>query len=134
MPQKILFSCAENAGRSQMAEAFFNRFAQQNDLDWKADSAGTSPASKVNPAVIEVMREKGMDISQTKTKKMDISKMNDYAKIISFGCLVKCSLQGKTRSAMEQWNIEDPHGKTLDEVRKIRDEVEAKVSDLVKKI
>lgn len=134
MPKKILFACAENAGRSQMAEAFFNRFAEQNNLDWKADSSGTSPASKVNPAVVKIMREKGMDLSQTKTKKLDIAKMNDYAKIISFGCLVKCSLQLRNHSAMEQWNIDDPHGKTLDEVRRIRDEVEAKVIDLAKRI
>lgn len=129
---KILFVCAENAGRSQMAEAFFNHYAKEKNIDWSAESAGTSPTKDVNPDVVKVMSEIGFELSDNRTKIFKNEKAGGYAKIISFGCIVKSALPEDIRSRIEEWHIEDPHGKRLDEIRKIRDEIESRVIELVK--
>lgn len=129
--KKILFVCAENAGRSQMAEAFFNHYAKDKNLGWTAESAGTIPAKEVNPKVIEAMREKGIDLTSAKPKRFVPEKINEYEKVISFGCLVKVVFSPDIQSRIEEWHIDDPSDKSPEEVRKIRDEVENKVVNLI---
>ncbi len=131
-PIKILFVCVENAARSQMAEAF----AKQLGVD--AMSAGTLPAKEVNPTVVEVMREVGIDISGNKPKllTMDMIKWADV--VVTMGCSIEEVCPAPMLRAMKvkliEWNIPDPKGKPIGEVRRIRDMVRSKVEELINSI
>jgi protein-tyrosine-phosphatase len=125
---KLLFVCVENAGRSQMAEAFARR------KGFEAASAGTKPAPSVNPAVVEAMAEKMFNFS-LKTPKMLTMEMIDQADlVITMGCSVEevCPrpMLERMNKKLVDWNLEDPKGKPLPEVRKIRNEIEKRVADL----
>ncbi len=123
--KKVLFLCAENACRSQMAEAFYNSLARNST----AESAGTFPAKEVNPLAVEVMREAGLDISGKTPKKFHLSDIDNYQKIISFGCVARAAFPKP--EALEEWPIPDPAGKDLDFFRKIREEIRLRVEQLV---
>ncbi len=129
--KKVLFVCAENAGRSQMAEAFFNHYAQEKGLDWIAESAGTIPAEKVNQDVVEVMQEKNIDLTPKKPRLFVPEKISEYKKIISFGCLVKAAFSPEIQSRIEEWHIDDPRGKPIPEIKKIRNKVESGILNLI---
>ncbi len=132
--KKILFVCAENAGRSQMAEAFFNRYAQEKGLNWIAESYGTIPAKEVNPRIIEAMREKGIDLISAKPRRFVPEKIREYERVVSFGCLVKTAFNPDVQKRIEEWHIDDPSDKSLEEIKKIRDDVENKVVNLIKSL
>jgi arsenate reductase (thioredoxin) len=121
----VLFVCNHNAGRSQMAQAFFERDAPD---DVRAESAGSSPARHVWPEVVEAMREVGMDLSERKPQKLlrEMQLQADWA--ITMGCDDACPYVPTT---VEAWNIPDPAGRPLDEVRTIRDSIEAHVRELI---
>jgi protein-tyrosine-phosphatase len=123
-----LFVCVHNAGRSQMAEAF----AKRRGL--KAASAGTVPASSVNPVVVQAMDEKGIDISSNTPKLLTPEMIDQATLVFTMGCSVEevCPrpMLAKMQKKLVDWKIDDPKGKTLEEVRKIRDEVEGKVAAL----
>jgi arsenate reductase len=121
----VLFVCGENSARSQMAEAFFNHLARS----WRADSAGTLPGPAVNPLAVQVMAEKGVDISHATPKALDLSTLDDYERIISFGCIVKSVFPAAER--LEEWPLEDPVGGDAGFMRRIRDEIDTKIKDLV---
>lgn len=125
---KFLFVCIENAGRSKMAEAF------ARSIGLNASSAGTVPASEVNPTVVKVMDEVGIEISQSKPKYLDAQMIDEADRIILMGCSVEsvcpAVLLGKMKKKSEDWNLEDPKGKPIEEVRKIRDEIQARVRAL----
>lgn len=125
---KFLFVCIENAGRSKMAEAF------ARSIGLNASSAGTVPASEVNPTVVKVMEEVGIEISQAKPKYLDAQMIDEADRIILMGCSVEsvcpAVLLGKMKKKSEDWNLEDPKGKPIEEVRKIRDEIQARVRAL----
>ncbi|MEX0649788.1 MAG: arsenate reductase ArsC [Candidatus Andersenbacteria bacterium] len=127
--QKVIFICAENAGRSQMAEAFFNTLS--GNSGFTAESAGTTPASTINPVAIEVMGEKGMDISSQFPKQFDPDTAGEYERLISFGCLVKSAFSPAVQERIEDWIVEDPKDKELEEVRTIRDDIERRVKALL---
>ena len=129
--KKILFVCAENAGRSQMAEAFFNHYAKEKGLDWFAESAGTIPAKEINPEVAEAMKKRGINLTGKKPKLFVSEKINEYEKIISFGCLVKAAFSSEIQSRIEEWHIDDPRGKPIPEIRTIRDKVEGEILNLI---
>jgi arsenate reductase (thioredoxin) len=126
----ILFVCVENAGRSQMAEAF----ARKHGLT--ASSAGTVPASKVNPVVVQAMREKGIEISQTSPKMLTNELIDRASLVVTMGCSVEevCPrpMLAKMQKKLIDWNLSDPKGKPIEEVRRIRDDIEARVVDLSK--
>jgi len=124
----VLFICVHNSGRSQMAEAFFNQMAQGKA---KAISAGSQPADKVNPTVVEVMREEGIDISQNKPKKLSLKMMEGIAKAITMGCENACPF---TTAPTEDWELEDPKDKPIEQVRKIRDEIKTRVTQLIQEM
>jgi arsenate reductase (thioredoxin) len=132
--KKIIFICGENAGRSQMAEAFFNKISEEKNIDWLAESAGTYPAKDVNPIAVEAMGEEGINIRKNVPKLFDFSKIPVYDKIISFGCIVKSSLPEEAQRKLEEWHIEDPREKDINFVRKIRDEIKEMTTDLLKSI
>jgi arsenate reductase (thioredoxin) len=128
--KKILFVCVHNAGRSQMAEAFFNRMAKGKAMGF---SAGTQPADKVNPVVAAAMREAGIDISDQKPKLLTLELMDSADRVITMGC----GTEGTCPASFvptEDWQLDDPEGKPIERVRQIRDEVKAKVEGLIKEL
>ncbi len=121
----VLFVCNHNAGRSQMAQAFFERDAPD---DLRAQSAGSSPARGVWPEVVEVMREVGIDLSEHKPRKLlrEMQLHADWA--VTMGCDDACPYVPTT---VQAWSIPDPAGRPLDEVRAIRDSIEVHVRELI---
>jgi protein-tyrosine-phosphatase len=124
----ILFVCIENAGRSQMAEGFFNKSAPEG---YRALSAGTKPVSQINPVVIDVMKEIDIDISNQKSKEITEDMMRNSFKTVNMGCIDKESCPTLFLSNVLDWNLEDPKDKPIEKVREIRDEVEQRVKELV---
>ena len=124
----ILFVCVENAGRSQMAEAF----AKKHGMN--AQSAGTIPSTRINPTVVNVMRERGIDISSNQPKTLTPKLIRDATLVVTMGCSIEeaCPkpIIAKMQKKLVEWHIEDPKGKSLEEVRKIRDEIEHKIMEL----
>ena len=132
MIKTVVFVCIHNSGRSQMAEAFFNQMAQGKAL---ALSAGTRPGDKVNPTVVEAMREIGIDISGNKPKTMTLDMLSKADKMITMGCAADAlGLCPASFIETEDWALEDPEGKSLEQVRKIRDEIKQRVRTLVKEM
>ena len=128
----VVFVCVHNSGRSQMAEAFFNQMAQGKAI---AFSAGTQPGDKVQPVVVEAMKEIGIDISGNKTKMLTLEMIEKADKMITMGCGADAGgLCPAGFVETEDWALEDPKGKPLSEVRIIRDEIKRRVSDLLAKI
>lgn len=129
MSVTVLFVCVHNSGRSQMAAAFFNLMAKGKA---KAFSAGTKPADTVNPVVVEAMREVGIDISGNRPQMLTMDLVEKADRMITMGC-------GADAEAVcpagfletEDWALDDPHGKPIEEVRKIRDEVKRRVENLL---
>jgi arsenate reductase (thioredoxin) len=124
----ILFVCVENAGRSQMAEGFFNKNAPEG---YRAISAGTKPVSQINPLVIEVMKEVGIDISNQKSKEITEDMMRNSFKTVNMGCMVKESCPTLFLPNVLDWNLEDPKGKSVEKVTELRDEIDQRVKELV---
>jgi arsenate reductase (thioredoxin) len=123
----VLFVCLHNAGRSQMSQALFERAA---DGHHEARSAGTEPAERVHPNVVTVMQEKGFDLSDRTPRLLttDLARWADV--VITMGCGDACPvIPGKKYI---DWDLRDPSGLPLDEVRAIRDDIEGRVKKLVK--
>lgn len=126
----ILFVCIHNSGRSQMAGAFFNQMAKGKA---QAYSAGTQPADKVNPVVAEAMKEAGFDISQNKPKALTMEMVEKADKMITMGCGDDAAgLCPAKIIETEDWALEDPKEKSLEQVRQIRDEIKTKVTELLR--
>jgi arsenate reductase len=123
----VLFICVHNAGRSQMAEGFFTQMAKGKA---KAISAGSKPADRVNPAAVEAMQEGGIDISPNKPKLLTVEMMEGIDKVITMGCGEDASCPASWVET-EDWKLEDPAGKSIEQVRKIRDEIETRVKKLL---
>ena len=131
MTKDILFVCVENAGRSQMAEAFFRKFAEGR---FNVISAGTAPSAKVNPIVEQVMKEIGIDISSQLPKTISNSMIDNSFKTVNMGCMDKESCPALFVKDVIDWNIPDPKEKTIEDVRKIRDQIKSEVLSLIKSI
>jgi arsenate reductase len=128
-PEKtILFVCVENAGRSQIAEGFFNKYAPKG---YKGISAGTKPVSQINPIAVEAMKEVGVDISNQKSKDVTEEMMRNSFKTVNMVCMDKESCPTLFLSNVLDWNLEDPKGKSIEIVRKIRDEIDQRVKELL---
>jgi arsenate reductase len=121
----VLFVCTHNAGRSQMAQAFFEKYAPD---DVRAESAGQEPADAPWPEVVEAMREVGIDISNRKPKKIDLEMQLHADWAITLNCAAVCPY---VPGMVEDWDVEDPRGKPIEKVREIRDDVERRVIDLI---
>jgi len=126
----VLFVCVGNAGRSQMAEAFFNQAAGGKA---RAISAGTKPASAVDPRTLEVMRELGIDISAARPKALTVDMLEQADRVVTMGCGVE-GVCPASFVETEDWQLEDPKGKSLEEVRRIRDEIRARVTRLLGRV
>jgi arsenate reductase (thioredoxin) len=129
----VLFVCVENSGRSQMAEAFFRKYAPKG---YTALSAGTKPASDLNALAIQAMRELNIDISKQKPKIVTEDVIRSAAIRVNMGCVEKESCPTLFIHNLLDWNIQDPKGKPIEKVREIRDDIEQRVrqlaADLVK--
>jgi arsenate reductase len=122
----VLFVCLQNAGRSQMSQALFERAAGGRHT---AASAGTTPADAVHPEVVEVMRELGIELSDRKPQLLTRALAEHTDVIVTMGCSDQCPyIPGKRYI---DWDLPDPKGRPLDEVRAIRDEIERRVSRLI---
>jgi protein-tyrosine-phosphatase len=126
--KKILFVCVENAGRSQIAEAFANKYGKNKFV---VSSAGNKPADKVNPVVVEAMKEKGIDISMNKPKLLTFQMAQGADLIVTMGCNDQGICPGPFFQPTVDWKLEDPKGKTIKKVREIRDEIERRVQKLI---
>ena len=127
--KKILFICVENAGRSQMAEGFFRKYAPSG---YEPQSAGTKPIGAIIPLVITVMKEIGIDISNQKPKIISDSMIQQSSRTVNMGCIDKESCPALLVQNVLDWEIPDPKGKSLDDVRKIRDLIEKRILELCK--
>lgn len=128
--KKILFVCVENAGRSQMAEAFFRKHTSNK---FHVSSAGTKPSSSINPVVVEAMNEIGIDLQNNIPKSLTNEMLSD-AIAVNMGCMDKESCPALFVQDVLDWGIPDPKGKSIDEVRRIRDQIELKVIDFIKNL
>ena len=126
--RKVLFVCIENACRSQMAEAFFNKYAK-NSI---AYSAGSAPAKIINPRTVEVMREKGIDIANKKPTSFDSLLSENFDSMITIGCKDTCPITPKDKTI--KWDIEDPKGHSVQKYREIRDLIENKVKKFIEEL
>ena len=125
----IVFVCVENARRSQMAEGFANAFGQGR---LEVYSAGSSPSSQIDPLVIEVMKEKGIDLSGKRPKGLNDLPPVEMDYLVTMGCEETCP--AVLAKKIIEWEIPDPKGKPIDEVRRIRDMLEAKVKMLLEEV
>ena len=128
MKKKVLFVCVHNAGRSQMAEAFFNQMTKGKAT---AISAGTRPAIHMDKGVVKAMRELGIDISQQRPKALTLEMVEQADRVITMGCGVEETCPASFIPT-EDWELDDPEGRSLEDVRKIRDMIKARVETLVK--
>jgi len=129
--KKVLFVCVENAGRSQIAEAFARSYGAGK---LEAFSAGTMPSDSVNPSVVQAMLEKEIDLSKNKPKLINGDLLRDADRIIVMGCSAQGFCPAPLLKKVEDWDIEDPKGKSLEKVREIRDEIERRVKKLIDEI
>jgi arsenate reductase (thioredoxin) len=123
----VLFVCVHNAGRSRMAEALFNREA---DGRWTAASAGTQPADRPHPEVVEALAEIGIDLPKEPGRLLDPDLAESAGKLFSMGCNVEEACPALS-IPMEDWALEDPKGKPVEEVRAIRDDIHGRVRALL---
>jgi arsenate reductase (thioredoxin) len=126
---EVLFVCVHNAGRSQMAAALLVRLAEGRV---RVISAGSDPADRLNPAVVEAMKEAGIDISAERPKRLEDGMVRESDVVITMGCGDACPIYPGKR--YEDWELEDPSGKDLDTVRRIRDEIRERVEELVESL
>ena len=123
----VIFTCVHNAGRSQMAAAFFNELADRHRA--RAISAGTQPAANVHPVVIEAMKEAGIDLTGRRPQRLTPALAKDTVLLITMGCGDQCPhVPGLAR---DDWPLRDPKDRPLPEVRDIRNEVRSRVAALV---
>ena len=124
MTKNVLFVCVENAGRSQMAESFFKKFTKDR---FNVISAGTVPSKNLNPIVVQVMKEIGIDMTSQSPKTISNSMIDNSFKTVNMGCMDKESCPALFVKDVIEWNIQDPKEKTIEEVRKIRDQIKSEV-------
>ncbi len=124
---KVIFACVHNAGRSQMAAAWFNRLADPSKA--VAISAGTQPGPRVHPEVQKAMEELGIDLSNAKPQLLTDSLARDARLLVTMGCGEACPyVPGLSR---DDWPLEDPKGQAVERVREIRDDIKTRVQSLL---
>ena len=123
----VLFVCVHNAGRSQMAEGFFRKYAPKG---YATLSAGTKPVSEINPLAIHVMKELGIDISNQKSKDLTEDMIRNATTVVNMGCMDNNFCPTVYIPRVIDWGLEDPKDKSIEKVREIRDEIERRVKQL----
>jgi arsenate reductase len=123
----VIFACVHNAGRSQMAAAFFDRACDLARV--RAISAGTEPAARVHPEVVVVMREFGIDLSDAQPRLLTLDLARDARMLVTLGCGERCPVVPGLE--VLDWLLPDPKGQGVEAVRAIRDEVQRRVDALL---
>ena len=123
----VLFVCVHNAGRSQMAEGFFRKYAPKG---YATLSAGTMPVSEINALAIQVMKEVGIDISNQKSKDLTEDMIRNATTVVNMGCMDNNFCPTVYIPRVIDWGLEDPKDKPIEKVREIRDEIERRVKQL----
>jgi arsenate reductase len=123
----VIFACVHNAGRSQMAAAFFNRLADPGE--GRALSAGTAPGPRVHPEVLSAMLEEGVDLTGVSPRKLTPELAAGAQLLITMGCGDECPVVPGLRR--DDWPLPDPKGQPVERVRAIRDEIKARVLALI---
>jgi arsenate reductase len=123
----VIFACVHNAGRSQMAAAFFNELADPSKA--RALSAGTTPGDRVHPEVVAVMKEMAIDLSRARPRKLTAELAAEGQLLITMGCGDECPYVPGLRR--DDWPLDDPKGQPIERVRAIRDDIRARVEALV---
>jgi len=123
----VIFACVHNAGRSQMAAAFFNRLADPARA--RAFSAGTQPAERVHPEVVAAMREVGIDLSEARPARLTDESAAGAQLLVTMGCGESCPVVPGLRR--QDWNLPDPKGQPIERVRAIREDIHDRVERLV---
>lgn len=133
MMRRVLFACVHNTGRSQMAEAFFNRMADPTKA--RAVSGGTEPATEMNPVVIEIMREVGIDLVADghHPKLANLEELSEGDRAISMGCGVNLACPVRL-GQLADWTLADPKGQPIERVREIRDDILKRVEALIQEL
>jgi arsenate reductase len=126
--RKVIFACIHNAGRSQMAAAFFNQLADPTLAE--AVSAGTEPGLRVHPEVLTIMQEVGIDLSTATPQKLTQELADGASLLITMGCGDNCPYVPGLRR--DDWPLKDPKGLPAEEVRIIRDDIRGRVTELLK--
>jgi arsenate reductase len=123
----FIFACVHNAGRSQMSAAFFNQMVDPTLA--RGISAGTHPAERVHPVVVEAMREVGIDLAEAKPQKLTAELAQNAEMLITMGCGDECPyVPGLIR---DDWPLPDPKGQGIESVRQTRDEIKQRVAALI---
>jgi arsenate reductase (thioredoxin) len=125
---RVIFACVHNAGRSQMAAAFYNQLADRSKAE--AISAGTEPGLRVHPEVLAAMQEVGIDLSGAEPQKLTEELTGGAALLITMGCGDKCPYVPGLRR--DDWPLKDPKGLPMEEVRAIRNDIRLRITDLLK--
>jgi arsenate reductase len=124
---QVIFACVHNAGRSQMAAAYFNRMADPSKS--RAISAGTAPADHVHPVVVAAMREDGIDLGEATPQRLTVELCRDANLLVTMGCGEACPVVPGL--AREDWPLPDPKHLPMEEVRQVRDAIRERVTALV---
>jgi len=127
----VLFVCVENAGRSQMAEGFFKKYAPKG---YKAASAGTKPSGEINPLAVQAMKEVGIDISAQESKIITDDMIRNSVRAVNMGCMDQAECPLLFLNNPIDWGVKDPKGKSIERVRAIRDDIERRVKEFVEKL
>ena len=124
---RVVFACVHNAGRSQMAAAFFNSMADAGKA--RAVSAGMQPVERVHPEVVAVMKEAGLDLSKAHPQRLDLELARGASLLVTMGCGDECPVVPGARR--DDWPLLDPKGLPIEHVRAIRDEIRSRVQSLL---
>lgn len=123
----VIFACVHNAGRSQMSAAFFNHLADPTKA--RAISAGTQPAARVHPEVLEAMQEVGIDLSNAIPQKLTAELAQGATLLVTMGCGDECPYVPGLRR--DDWPLQDPKGQSGNRVREIRDDIRKRVTEML---
>ena len=136
MPTEIAFVCVQNAGRSQMATAFAEQARAEHDAaeEIEIETGGTQPADHVHPEVVEIMNEKGIDLSERVPKEVTPDDLRGMDLVITMGCSAEGVCPAAWNGESRDWDLDDPDGQDLDAVRAIRDDIEQRVETLFQEL
>ncbi len=130
----VLFVCGHNAGRSQMAEAFFTKRARERKIDARARSAGTTPSKEINPLAMAAMEEIGFSMVGRTPRRLTQDLVDEADRIVTMGCGVEAESCPARFLATEDWGLDDPAGQPIERVREIRDQIATRVEMLLTEI
>ena len=125
----VLFVCVENTFRSVLSEALFNAAALPG---WRAESAGVQGGAAINPVVVDLLREIGIELGAKKPRTVTPEMIVRASRVVTFGCLDRCPIGAKEKA--EDWPVPGATGKTMDELRAIRDELRRRISELASRL